>query len=263
MQAQSDFTPSFSPNGKQVAFYRYIDKVPELMIINKDGSGLKTVTQRTGLWSIGPSWSENGQKLHFSQGEGMATMDFSTIDLKSGKVTRVKKDQMQFTLAPRNGQLYWASKTADGFEFFQAKSESLAHARRIEVDQFKNYWVTPIDNRQMIVVSKDEGNKGVFLVRDGKYQKIIDHPQVQNISLSNDKKWLLFESKIEDNSDIYMSKIDGSGLKRLTSNEAPDFMPGFSPDGNSMVFSSARSGAFCLYTMDLHSKKIVQLTGAH
>jgi Tol biopolymer transport system component len=58
-----------------------------------------------------------------------------------------------------------------------------------------------------------------------------------------------------------MANSDGSKLQRLTIDKSKDFMPAFSPDNKSIVFSSSRTGAFYLYKMDLKSRKISPLTG--
>ena len=44
-------------------------------------------------------------------------------------------------------------------------------------------------------------------------------------------------------SDLYLVGTDGSGLRRLTTHEAGDNSPRWSPDGRSVYFLSARSGS--------------------
>ena len=45
-----------------------------------------------------------------------------------------------------------------------------------------------------------------------------------------------FASNRNGNTDLYMSRVDGSGLRRLTSDPAPDQFPRCSPDRRSIVF---------------------------
>ena len=57
---------------------------------------------------------------------------------------------------------------------------------------------------------------------------------------------------------------DGSQVKRLTENETEDSLPVFSPDGASILFNSARTGNYHLYTMDLEGRNAKPLTwGEH
>ncbi len=44
-------------------------------------------------------------------------------------------------------------------------------------------------------------------------------------------------------SDLWMVRTDGTGLRRLTTHEASDFNPRWSPDGGSVFFLSTRSGS--------------------
>jgi hypothetical protein len=52
------------------------------------------------------------------------------------------------------------------------------------------------------------------------------------------------------NADIYVSGVDGLGVRRLTTDHAPDFVPVWSPDGRTIAFDSDRSGQTQVYAMD-------------
>lgn len=262
IQAQSDFSPIYSPNGKQIAFYRYVNKVPELMIMDSNGEHLYQLTKTTGLWSIGPSWSKNGQSIYFSQGEGMAGLDVSVIDIKSREVQRTEMEGMQFSFGETKKGFMWASKGVDGMRFYEAKGMHLKDSRTILVAGFANYSIVSHRGKDLFFAVKDEGKEGIYIKKGSSAPKRISaHKKPQNISISSNGKLVLFESAVDGNSDIYMVKTDGTDLQRLTTDESPDYMPGFSPDGKSIVFSSARSGAFYLYIMDLKTREITQITG--
>ena len=47
-----------------------------------------------------------------------------------------------------------------------------------------------------------------------------------------------------------MVNADGSDRRQLTENGNQDFFPSWSPDGETIVFSSDRTGAVELYLMD-------------
>ena len=51
--------------------------------------------------------------------------------------------------------------------------------------------------------------------------------------------------------DIYIMNIDGGEAKALTQGPAWDIQPSFSPDGQTIVFTSDRSGGDTIWTMDL------------
>jgi TolB protein len=53
---------------------------------------------------------------------------------------------------------------------------------------------------------------------------------------------LVFSSNRDGNSEIYTSRANGTGIRRLTNNPSIDFAPEWSPDGSKIVFASDRTG---------------------
>lgn len=60
--------------------------------------------------------------------------------------------------------------------------------------------------------------------------------------------------------DIFVSRPDGTGLRRLTSTPGYDAEATVSPLGDRMVFTSMRDGDLDLYSMDLRDSSITRLT---
>ena len=49
--------------------------------------------------------------------------------------------------------------------------------------------------------------------------------------------------------DLWIASENGSGVQRLTDNQARDVYPRFSPDGNWIAFSSNREGNYDVYVV--------------
>lgn len=81
-------------------------------------------------------------------------------------------------------------------------------------------------------------------------------------SWSPDGRQLVFQSDRNGNSDIYISNVDGSGLRRLTDHPAPDLTPVWSPDGTTIVFQSVRDGREHLFRISVDGTGLQQLTTA-
>lgn len=64
------------------------------------------------------------------------------------------------------------------------------------------------------------------------------------------------------NPEIFTMKADGSNQVNITNNPAADIVPCWSPDSDTIVFSSNRDGDFDLYRMDPDGANILQLTNA-
>ncbi|MCM8558419.1 Tol-Pal system beta propeller repeat protein TolB [Sphingomicrobium sp. GRR-S6-50] len=70
-------------------------------------------------------------------------------------------------------------------------------------------------------------------------------------SFSPDGRNIVFSMAEGGNTDIYVTRADGSGSpRRLTTMPGVDTSPSFSPDGRSIVFESDRSGSQQLYVMN-------------
>jgi dipeptidyl aminopeptidase/acylaminoacyl peptidase len=65
---QNDSSPTWSPDGRQIAFVRAAGRFPSLFVVNTDGSGLRQVT--TGITVEDPEWSPDGSRFAFSGGPG-------------------------------------------------------------------------------------------------------------------------------------------------------------------------------------------------
>jgi TolB protein len=71
---------------------------------------------------------------------------------------------------------------------------------------------------------------------------------------------LAFVSERDGNSEIYIMNVDGTGLLRLTDNEARDVDPAWSPDGKRIAFASDRAGSSDIYVMDADGSNLVRRT---
>lgn len=64
----------------------------------------------------------------------------------------------------------------------------------------------------------------------------------------------------DNNTDIYVSEVGGSAMRRVTTNRAIDVSPSWSPDGKRMVFMSDRSGTPQIYILDVASGQEKRIT---
>jgi Tol biopolymer transport system component len=71
---------------------------------------------------------------------------------------------------------------------------------------------------------------------------------------------IAFVSYRDGNDEIYLMDPDGSNLVNLTSHEASDTEPDWSPDGSKIVFVSDRTGNGEIFTMKADGTSVTQLT---
>jgi TolB protein len=82
-----------------------------------------------------------------------------------------------------------------------------------------------------------------------------------DISVDPAGKWMVFASTRHNvHAGIYVQKVDGSAVTRLTSDDSENAFPTFSPDGKTIAFCSTRSGSWNIYTMDTDGRNVVTVT---
>jgi Tol biopolymer transport system component len=64
-----DFSPDFSPDGREIAFYSTRNVNRDVYVINSDGSGERRLTGGAGQSSF-PAYSPDGQSIAYSYSEG-------------------------------------------------------------------------------------------------------------------------------------------------------------------------------------------------
>ncbi|MFC1713450.1 M56 family metallopeptidase [Candidatus Poribacteria bacterium] len=64
----NDGTPAWSPDGTQIAFFRYTDdlNIRDIYVMNADGSGIKQLTSGSEN-DIYPTWSPDGKRIAFAR----------------------------------------------------------------------------------------------------------------------------------------------------------------------------------------------------
>ena len=84
---------------------------------------------------------------------------------------------------------------------------------------------------------------------------------IEVVAVSPDGKWLLHDSNLTGNSDIFRVPLAGGESAQLTNDPADDFAPAVSPDGKEVAFHSWRSGGSReIYVMQLDGGGVRQVT---
>ena len=65
---------------------------------------------------------------------------------------------------------------------------------------------------------------------------------IESMRVSPDGRWLVFDSDLRGNADIYRVPVSGGQPEQLTSDPADEFAPDLSPDGRAIAYHSWRTG---------------------
>ena len=83
---------------------------------------------------------------------------------------------------------------------------------------------------------------------------------IQGMRVSPDGRWLVYDSDLRGNSDIYRLPIAGGPVEQLTSDPVDEFAPDLSPDGTTIVYHSWRTGTRGIEVKALNGSPIEQVT---
>jgi Tol biopolymer transport system component/DNA-binding SARP family transcriptional activator len=76
---------------------------------------------------------------------------------------------------------------------------------------------------------------------------------IELLNASSDRKWLVFDSNVNGDADIFRMPIEGGAAERLTSDPSPEFGGVLSPDGRELVWQRYVNGKRRLYSRRLDS----------
>ena len=83
---------------------------------------------------------------------------------------------------------------------------------------------------------------------------------VEDIRVSHDDAWLVFDSNLRGRADIYRMRIGGGQPERLTNGVDESFRGDLSPDGREIAFQSFRTGSRDIYVQPVVGGDLVAVT---
>ncbi len=206
----SDTWPSWSPDGRRIAFHSNRDDpdpnddepVWDIYVMNADGSEQTRLTN-VSAWDSYPSWSPDGQSIAFqSYGDG-------------------------------------------NWEIYVVNADGTGRTRLTENPATDDSPSWSPSGRSIVFYSDRDGNGEIYAMSaDGSgLTRLTDNPATDLYpSWSPNGRSMAFASGRDEPGfhNIYVMNTDGSGQTRLTDNEAWDWAPRWSPDGRSVAFVSDR-----------------------
>jgi serine/threonine-protein kinase len=85
---------------------------------------------------------------------------------------------------------------------------------------------------------------------------------VETADISPDGRWLVYDSDLGGNSDLYRMALPSGTPERLTTDSSDDFFPDISPDGKEIAFHSWRGGSRDIYVLPLDGGPIQRVSSS-
>jgi TolB protein len=112
-----NWLPAWSPDGTRLAFSTTRDGNPEIYIVNRDGTGLRRLTNNPGI-DITPTWSPSGTQIAFTS-DRSGTPQIYVVGVDglnlSKKTSESYCDRPTWSPAPFN-EIAYAARTGPGFD---------------------------------------------------------------------------------------------------------------------------------------------------
>ena len=228
------FAPSWSPDDKMIAFVRGNSNFlagegigniapSSVWVASIDGGKSVRITSETHL-NTSPAWTADGDVVFVSSARGNRDIYLQRIgrDLQpSGEAQRLTTGTNAHSLTlDKSGRIL-------AYSVFTIAS---------------NIWTAPVS-----------GGSPMRALTDGTQT-------IEAVDISPDGRWLLYDSNINGNQDIYKVAIDGGEPQQLTHNGVDNFAAVFSPDGRQIAFHSLVKGDRDVYTMDASGRNVTAVT---
>ena len=225
----ANYYPEYSPDGKKIAYLSNQD-----YDYGTAGLVIYDVEKGTSKALIGPvgssfSWTPDGKKIIFSRRNSPNLEHISVYDIYEYDIK--KDEETQLTQSRR---AYYPNLSRDGS---------------------KLVYVVNGDGTLNLEISDSHGNnpQPLTFFKNGE--------QVFNPKFSPDGKKIYFDYAFEHNRDVAVLDLETKNIEYLF--EDPDIdtrTVSFSPDGSKMYFASDRTGIFNIYSYDMASSEVKQIT---
>ncbi|HYL34502.1 MAG TPA: hypothetical protein VEV17_01170 [Bryobacteraceae bacterium] len=201
--------PSFSPDGARLLYSQYgnhgVDtRDTSIEMMNADGSDQHTLFHREGFSAFDAVWSPAGDMIAFCVGRYFRAPGFP-----ASQVALIKPDGWGFRVIADDG-------VNNGFPSWSPDGKRIVYKR----------------GRQLVILT----------LADGKVTPLTDEAHWYNFPQWSSKDVIMFTSDRDGDFELYSIRPDGTGLRRLTNTPGNDAHSIWSPDGEWILFSSARMG---------------------
>lgn len=167
----NNYLPAWSPDGSRLAFMSNRDGNPEIYVVNRDGSGVRRMTNHPGA-DVTPTWSPTGTQLAFvSDRSGQPQIYIINADGTGMRRISTESycDRPTWSPAPFNEIAYTARSSAAGYDISVYDFQRGASVRITDgVGSNESPAFAP-NGRHLAFVSTRAGKAQIFTIaRDGK-----------------------------------------------------------------------------------------------
>jgi Tol biopolymer transport system component len=193
-----NYAPEISPDGTRIVFVSTFGGGQDIWVMDADGSNLAQLTF-TEADDIDPTWSPDGQQIAFASNRNGLT-DLYVMNADGSNVR-----QMTFDVN-LGGRSDWSN---DGRHF--------------------TFYAGPAGDKNIYIMSAECVLPSAPPGCSAAPQQLTDGGNNKGPSFSPDGQWITFAANNGGDNDVYIMRIDGSELQRLTTSPWADWQPRWGP----------------------------------
>lgn len=254
--------PSWSPDGKRIAFTKDVFGGQVLFVMNADGSRQLAVTG--GARGFGPFWSRDGRLL-FTRTD-RANLEIAVIGSDGRGERRLTSNPRADThpdWSPDGSKIAFESHRGGTGDIYVMDADG-GNPRAVfaDHDDWEGEPAWAPDGEQL-AFSADPDDDNIWSIyigtRGGTPRRLSSNANDDGFpAWSPDGRQLAFERYQGESSSVYLIDADGRNERRLIGNAAG---AAWSPDGSTIAFSSDRRGdGLSIWTIDVQSGSTRRLT---
>ncbi len=166
---KQNYLPAWSPDGSTLAFTSNRDGNPEIYVVNRDGTGLRRLTNSPAI-DVTPTWAPTGNQIAFTS-ERAGTPQIYIMNADGSGVRRISSewsDRATWSPAPFN-EIAYAARSGGGYDI---RVYSFATGETIQLTNGIGSNESPAfspNGRHIAFTSTRAGKEQIFTIaRDGK-----------------------------------------------------------------------------------------------
>ena len=278
--ASDNYSPTFSPDGSQIAFASFRTDNGEIYLMDLNGRIRQRVTYTTDFNDSSPAFLKTPNYLFYSS-EPKSSRDVKVVIQSSGSTpiyagfslthihSKITREVLPVTFgaraprtSPAGNQIIYESNAdgnlelylldLEGVDLAAFTPEDLEH-KRITFNETDDGSPTffPNGKRIMFVSSRNEVNQLYMVDINGQNETHFNPSSYDcyNPTVSPDGQTIAYVSARDGDWEIYLIDANGKNERRITNDIGRSIQPAFSPDGRYLVFVSDRSDTFHIYLM--------------
>lgn len=279
-----NYSPSFSPNGKQIAFSSFRVDNSEIYLMDLNGRIIRRVTYSSDFNDSSPTFITSSDYLFYSS-EPKSSREVKILIQSSGStpiytgfnITHIYSKNTVSVIPISFGarvphtsytsnRVVYESNTDGNLELYLLDFEGL-DLTELNPQNLNPVRITfsesdegspaffPNSDKIIFVSSRNESVNQLYTISiNGKNEKHFNpNPyDCYNPSVSPDGKSIAFVSARDADWEIYIIDSNGKNERKITNGIGRSIQPTFSPDGKYLAFVSDRTDTFQIYLMDLN-----------